>query len=86
MSDSDTVKVLVAAERMRKASGDVADDRPLVAFLYVLMRDHLPPGAVETIMSRHVEGFGVHDFSNGWLARHAQDLAERLSEPPKVRP
>lgn len=66
-----------ANTRMRAASGRVNDDRPLVAFLYELARDHLPVGAIEGMM---------HDwtpegcmFTNGWLAAWAQDAADRLT-------
>ena len=51
-----------------------------LGFLYILMRDHLPPGAVEEIFSEHVdkmEGMTV-TYSNGYLAQYAQSLAKRL--------
>lgn len=73
-------------ERMRKESGTIHDDRRVVAFLYLLMRDHLTPGLVENLVESattqrmakfSVEGSHVF-FTNGWLARHAQDIADRL--------
>lgn len=56
---------------------------PLVVFLYVLMRDHLVCGDVESL---------VHDaaattetsFSNDFLAAYAYDLADRLSRADPV--
>ena len=72
--------------RMRVASGEIDDDRRVVAFLYLLMRDHLTPGVVETIIdevtTNRMARFSVEGghilFTNGWLARHAQDVADRL--------
>jgi len=69
-------------EVMRKASGEVDDNRRLVAFLYVLMNQYITPGAVEELMHRHVECGELGDdqlYTNGWLAQHAQNIAERLS-------
>ncbi|MEE9609518.1 MAG: hypothetical protein V3U03_17410 [Myxococcota bacterium] len=65
---------------MRIESGKVDDDRPLVAFLYRLMRDELTPGRVEEIIVNI--GPGPHQFSNGWLAVYAQNMAERLTGRP----
>jgi hypothetical protein len=65
-------------ERMRSASGSVSDDRALVQFLYILLRDHLTAGAVETILEDHVTGRPTV-FTNGWTAAHAQDIAARLT-------
>ncbi|HUU58867.1 MAG TPA: hypothetical protein VMZ50_04940 [Phycisphaerae bacterium] len=72
-----------AEAEMRAASGAVDDDRPLVALLFVLMRDHIPPGTMETVFENHVAKAGgqTQEYSNGWLARHAQDLARRLGVP-----
>lgn len=68
-------------DRMRKASGEVQDRRALVAFLYVLARDHLTTGTIEEIIGSHVEPITNEPtvFTNGWLARWAQDVANRLS-------
>lgn len=63
----------------------------LISLLYDLMRDHVPTGVVEGIVRRDKEtvekaypsfekGFPLFrvTFSNGHLARYAQELAERL--------
>jgi hypothetical protein len=58
------------------ASGNVRSDDPLVAFLYLLMRDEMPVGRVDRLVievARH-DGF---DFTNG-LAQHARHLADEL--------
>lgn len=49
-------------------------------FLYILMRDHLTPGATEGIW-HEVRDLTEAQFSNGWLAGHAADLETRLIEP-----
>jgi len=49
------------------------------ALLYELMRDHVPPGVIEGIMSRQEEYRGqAFVYSNKHLARYAMELAERL--------
>lgn len=64
---------------MRARSGNVDSTDPLVSFLYILMRDHLPIADVESIMINHVE-YGMSDtqFTNGWLANYCKDIAARL--------
>lgn len=49
-----------------------------MSFLYQLMRDELPPGKVEGIVRDCQEPDVL--YTNGWLAKYAQDLAERLSD------
>lgn len=73
-NDSDLQKHVA---RMREASGKVDIDSRLVGFLYILLRDHLTPGVVEEIMIRHCAESNSQ-YTNGWLARYAEDLAERL--------
>lgn len=77
-------------QRMRKASGEVNDDNLLVAFLYLLMRDAVTPGKIEQVM---LSLSNAHDFTpdletkdrslqftNGWLAEYARDIAARLQK------
>lgn len=69
---------------MRARSGNVRDDRPLVAFLYLLIRDHVVPGAIEEMMGEldaQPDGATVQ-YTNGWMAEYAQDVAERLGAGP----
>ena len=71
---------------LRDRSGEVDTEDPLVVFLYHLLRDHLPAGDVEGIMQKHVfplpvredEGFPRCRFSNGFIAKYAKDVAQRL--------
>ena len=69
--------------KIRGLSGNVDDNRKLVAFLYLLMRDKLPCGEVEKIVQEVNDGalrLSGFDFSNGWLAQYAQSLADFLEE------
>lgn len=52
----------------------------LVAFLYVMLRDHLPAGTIEQVMVEHVgKGRGKErEYSNRHLAAYARELAVRL--------
>lgn len=71
-------------QRMREKSGSITDNRPLVTFLYRLMRDDLTPGKVEQIMleagiDEPVGTPKTVTYTNGWLAQLAQDIAYRLT-------
>lgn len=63
-------------ETIRERSGLVNDSDKLVTFIYLLGRDHLPVGEIEEIM----KGISKDEFvfSNGWLAKYAQDVKNRL--------
>ena len=65
-------------ECIRKRSGEVQSNSLLVGFLYILMRDHLTPGKVEGIMFEHCSPGVASIFTNGWLAKYAEDVANRL--------
>lgn len=64
---------------MRERSSSVDSLDPLVSFLYILIRDHLPCGVIEDIMLQHVETKDTNTamFSNGWLAQYAIDVASQ---------
>lgn len=63
---------------LREASGGTKDTRGLVAFLYELLRDHLPASKVEMLVRNSPTKDQPWQMTNGWLGRYAQDLAERL--------
>jgi hypothetical protein len=72
--------------RMREVSGRIDDSRPLVSFFYVLARDVATPGVIEGLLGlslpsdesdEHGE-CGPVMFTNGWLARWAQDVVDRF--------
>ena len=60
----------------------VRDSRPLVWFLYILMRDRLTSGSVYEIIEKHCRRSPAAErlFSNPHLARMAQEIAEELTE------
>ena len=67
---------------IKKRSGDVITNDKLVVFLYILMRDHIPCGVIESIYKEHIvlshEYIKEFLFSNGWLAEYAKDIVNRL--------
>lgn len=72
-----------ANKRIRIASGSVNIRSRLTSFLYELLRDHLPAGAVEEI-ARNCTEQDVQ-YSNGWLALYADNLSKQLSEDNSER-
>lgn len=73
-------KKLSRTNDLRKESGKVTSNDELVAFLYVLMRDHLPCGQVEQIIQDNILAQKEEKitFSNGYLANYAKNLANIL--------
>jgi hypothetical protein len=63
-------------QRLQAKSGNVSKTDPLIGFFYDLMRDHLPPGDVEQLVQN--QSSKETQFTNGWLANYAEDLASRL--------
>lgn len=65
---------------LRKDSGEITSKSKLVSFLYQLMRDELPAGTVEKIMTQIIDKEQGQDisYSNGWLAQYAMNIARRL--------
>lgn len=73
------------AEEMRARSGSIDSSDPVVALLYILMRDHLPIADVEEA-AQQVYGGEAFQFSNGWLASYALDLRARLAGKIETAP
>lgn len=67
------------ANTMRQRSGSIKINNRLISFLYELMRDHLPPGVIEEIVQASEDDPDVL-YTNGWLAKYAEDLANRLKD------
>jgi hypothetical protein len=66
---------------IKDISGNVKSNDPLVAFLYNLMRDHLPTGVVAEIMKAALdnkEDNPTYVFSNGWLAQYCIYIAMQI--------
>lgn len=67
----------------------VPTKRPLVAFLYLLMRDEITPGKVERVLNElkpSLNPDGGWVLSNDHLARYAQEVAEALDDPAEEIP
>lgn len=62
---------------MRKKSGNINYTDKLTAFLYILMRDSVTPGRIEEILINHIDE-AEQEYTNGWLAKYANYVAERL--------
>lgn len=75
-------------ERLRKESGSVDIKSKLVDFLYTLMRDHIPIGTVESLVREAEICFDKNEepncYSNGYLARYAENLAIRLTDDTNI--
>jgi hypothetical protein len=65
---------------MRERSGRVDIHSQLVSFLYELLRDEITVGRMEEIVQNSREP--EVQYTNGWLARYAEDVAFRLGCPP----
>jgi hypothetical protein len=63
-------------ERLFEKSGSVELTGKLEALLYLLMRDHVPPGVVGGLL-KELRG-GPCTYTNGWLARYAEHVAGEL--------
>lgn len=74
-----SIEKLDKTAALRQRSGTVIINSRLVSFLYELMRDHVTPGIVEELI-RSSEGEPEITYTNGWLARYAEDLANRLKD------
>lgn len=74
----DPVMVITDAyvQRMREESGTVKSDDKLVLFLCLLARDWVPTGMIDQLIDYEMSKNGT--FTNGWLAKWAEDAAGRL--------
>ncbi len=63
--------------KLRIKSGSVTSNDPLVSFLYELMRDHLAPGDVESLVMSSEDKIKT-TYTNGWLVKYAKYLSKRL--------
>ena len=69
-----------ATARLREQSGQVKCTGRLISFLYTLMRDEITPGKLEALVQvTESEGDCKNLYTNGWLAKYAENLAARLT-------
>jgi hypothetical protein len=66
----------------RRRSGSVDSASPIAFLLYMVLRDYVPAGELESIVEDALSASlrKPHTFSNGWTAQHAIDAARRLYE------
>lgn len=81
MKDELSALKLNKIAEMRERSGRVVGNDRLQSFLYVLMRDHVTPGVIEELIDEDI-GYHGQDilYTNGWLAKYAEDVAKRLKQ------
>jgi len=73
-------------EELKEDSGTITYADPLTSFLYQLLRDHLPAGEVEKIVCDVIAEGGVEvTFTNGWLAKYANNLADKIRSAATVK-
>lgn len=65
-------------KEFRELSGSVDGNR-LEAFIYLLIRDHMPAGRLEKVIME-VENIEKAQFTNGYLAKYAKLLSNRIIE------
>lgn len=58
---------------------------PLVAFLYELVRDHVSPGKIETVVE-NTPVTDVYRLTNGFLAQYIESVIARLLKKGEIRP
>lgn len=69
-------------EKTCEASGRFTSSDPLVAFLYDLMKLHLPTGDVAQLVYDATATRGkACEYTNGWLAQYAAHLSAALLAP-----
>ena len=79
--DKKSLEGMERFKRIRKASGEFNSKDKLTCFLYLLMRDKLPPGIVEGIMLKMADnGDESFEYCNGWLAQYAEYVKNQLLE------
>ena len=65
-------------DNLRSDSGEVSYSDPLTTFLYLLMRNELAAGKVEELVGEATNSTEEILFTNGWLAKYANNLAEEI--------
>lgn len=78
MNRSDFVREEMS--ELRRRSGTVRSDSKLVAFIYELLRDHIPLATIEEcVLNSTGPDTEEFTFTNGYLAEYAKDVARRLN-------
>jgi hypothetical protein len=73
-------------DALRSASGTVTYSDPLTTFFYLLMRNELATGTVAELVEEVVNDHGEEIiFTNGWLAKYANYLADQITNAKTIR-
>lgn len=83
--DRNPMATCLDIESIRASSGAVNSSDPLVLFLYLLMRDHLPTGVVAEICRESLK-YSNTSYTNGWMANYAKTLAAAIGQGERVDP
>lgn len=66
-------------QELFQISGEVCSTNPWVSLLYLLLRDDVQPGRLESLVSElEINGWVPTRFTNGWLAQYAVHLVSRM--------
>ena len=63
---------------LREASGNQTSSDPVAILLYLLLKDHISPSALESVLNKVEELPGTVAFSNGWVGKYAIYAAQKL--------
>ena len=63
-------------DEMYKASGEIESTDPLLAFLYVMLRNGAGPGVIHEALENMTDQ--PMRYTNGWLAQYAQFVADKM--------
>lgn len=77
ISDSNDLKL---GTFILSSSAKITSNDPLVDFLYMLMRDHVPFGVVENLLTQTKIFTGTTQYENTHLASYAIDVAKKLKQ------
>jgi hypothetical protein len=72
-------------KELQEASGSVTYTDALTKFFYTLISEHLPAGVVEKLVFSIIYDSGDEVFTNGWLAKYANNLSEQLLNAKSIR-
>jgi len=79
-------EVVLLHDKLRRVSGEKMSKRVIVNFFYLLMRDKLTVGEVQTLLNEAkadvAEGTKFY-FTNGFLADYAEFVVDELLENEK---
>ena len=68
-----------ANDELKEQSGNLTTHDRLVTFLYMLMRDYITPGDIQSILFNDIiDQPKEMELSNGWIGKYAEYVASKL--------